>query len=480
MTMRRRASFLAPALAFSISLAPLLAAADARADGCIHTRPTDPKGFNGYVYDTPVASFGTGRVLVWYAKSGHHAPDLTSTRSDGVPDDVAHAAEVTDDALARYIAMGFRAPISDGTYPACASNGGDERLDVYLVDFTAADGSTIAESCTPSGGATQCASYILAKAQKGSLYASWDEAARTILPHETFHVVQNAYDEELDRFWAEGTAQWAAKALDPALVDLERNLPAFFASLDRSLDAPVSGVTAEYLYGAAIWPVFLTARAGNDIVRAILEKEGATGGPALVATDTVLTGLQTSLADEFATFSSWNVATGTRAGTGGYADAAKYPEAKLGTLTAGGSVKAISSGLAAFAYAIHADSAQTVTLDTDATRNRGLVVPLEAGKARLDKTTSLPATVLGDAIVVVTATTTKKSDAPFTLTAVAAAETDAGADAETPGDTPTSGDDGGRGGCAVTRGAADRGPFGAIWIVAITGVIASMRRRTRR
>jgi hypothetical protein len=324
-------------------LALFAAPAAARAANCIHDRPTDPGGFGGYVYDTNTfASYGTSKVLVWYATSGHHAPNLASTRSDGAPDDVAQAADVTEDALTRYAAMGYRAPVSDGTYDACASNGGDGRLDVYLVDFTAADGQTVAEACTSSNGASLCASFILAKAQKG-IYASWDEAARTVLPHESFHTVQNAYDANIDRFWAEGTAQWAAKTLDPALHDLERNLPAFFAATNRSLDAPAGAVTAEYLYGAAIWPVYLTARDGTDIVRAILEEEGIAGGPALAATDRVLTSKGSSLADELALFAAWNLATGDRAGTGGYADAATYPQVKLGVLGSDASVTGAGS-----------------------------------------------------------------------------------------------------------------------------------------
>src|SRR4051794_31924043 len=128
------------AIALGIGAAALVSRSAAAGD-CTHLRPTDPGGHEGYVYDTgTAASYGTSRVLVWYATSGHHAPNLASTRADGVPDDVAHAAEVTDDALASYAAMGFRPPVSDGTYDACASNGGDGRLDVYLMDFTAADG----------------------------------------------------------------------------------------------------------------------------------------------------------------------------------------------------------------------------------------------------------------------------------------------------------------------------------------------------
>lgn len=206
----------------AIVLALACSAKVARAGDCV--RPTDPQGFAGYRYDdaTP-AHFDTENVRVWYASSGKHSVRTASTRDDGVPDDVARVGAVTEDALARYAAMGYRPPVSDAD-PTCGSNGGDGRLDVYLVHFTAADGMTVAERCVPSNGGTPCASFIFAEANFAGRYATADEGIRTVLPHETFHAVQNAYDAELDRYWAEGTAQWAAKTLDPSLRDLERFL----------------------------------------------------------------------------------------------------------------------------------------------------------------------------------------------------------------------------------------------------------------
>src|SRR5262249_25278719 len=227
---------------------------------------------------------------------------------------------VTEDALTKYGLMGFRALPSDAD-PACGSNGGDGRFDVYLVAFAAADGTTATERCS-AGPPRVCASFILAEAKFGAPYANAEEGIRTVLPHETFHAVQNAYDADLERFWAEGTAQWAAKTLDPALGDLERFLPEFFDNAAHPFDAPPSGAVAGFLYGAAIWPVYLTTRFGAGIVKSILEEEGKAGAATLDATDTVLKAAGSSLAAEYARFAAWNTATGSRAptGAGGYAD----------------------------------------------------------------------------------------------------------------------------------------------------------------
>jgi hypothetical protein len=363
-----------------------------------------------------VSSFGNEQVLVWYTSTGPHAVNAATTRADRVPDDVATVADVTSDALTRYLAMGYRPVISDQLAPNCGSNGGDGRLDVYLVAMNGGDGTTVPESgrCE-SASPQQCASYVFAKADYSSVYETSVLGIRTVLPHETFHAVQNAYDVDLARFWAEGTAQWATKILYPELTDLERNLPAFFKQTSHSLDAPANGVAAEVLYGSAIWPVFLSQRFGDDVVRQILEQEGTTGGASLVATDSVLQTLHSSLSREYPLFSAWNAATGIRAGVGGYPDAANYPLASVAELESTGA-QAITSGLASFFFHANVEGTLRVSLATDAARNTGLLLPFEQGIARVDQVKPLPADLTGEGIVVVSGVTTNKKDAPFALT----------------------------------------------------------------
>lgn len=444
-------------LGAAAALVALLAAGSAGAADCV--RPTDAGGYGGFDYGSAtVQSFGNAAVLVWYTTGGVHAVDATSTRGDGVPDAVASVASVTADALAQYAAMGFRAPVSDAD-ATCGSNGGDGRLDVYLFHMSGADGETISEGarCNAGGGAAvACASFIIAQSRLDQLYASADLGIRTVLPHETFHVVQNAYDANLDRFWAEGSAQWAAKKLDPSLTDLERFLPAFFHDASRALDGPANGVTASFLYGAAIWPVFLTQRFGDDIVRAILDEEGQTGGAALAATDVVLGSMQTSMAVEYPRFASWNAATGTRAGSGGYTDAAKYPMVTVAEL--GTSASGTSSGFASYYYHASAGAAVGVTLDPGMPRNAGTLVPLDGAVAQLDQSALLPANLTGEGIVVVSGTTDDKSDAPFTVTL--------GPAIAMPGGMP-------HGGCSFAPQAASPGALAFVLALATFG----LRRR---
>jgi len=462
------------AIACSCAIAACLVVRGA-AGAC--ARPTDPGGTGGYTYGAEtVRSFGTTDVLVFYVTNGPHAVNTATTRGDGVPDDVAKVAEVTSDALASYAKMGYRPPVSDATNPSCGSNGGDGRFDVYLVHMIGGDGTTVAESdrCTTAGAARQCASFVYAQANYAEIYPTSEIGIRTVLPHETFHAVQNAYDASLDRFWAEGTAQWAAKTLDPSLTDLERFLPAFFAQTSRSLDAPSNGVTASFLYGAAIWPVFLTQRHGDAIVRSILEREGEAGGPALAAADSALKLESSSLAAEVPLFAAWNAATGARAAAGGYPNAASYPVVSVADLPAGGA-QGITSGLASYFFHAKVDAPVTVSLDTNASRNAGLLLPLADGKARIDGALPLPARLDGEGIVVVSGITSDKTDAPFAVSLAPIA--DAGADAAPPASTTGAPSSGSSGGCAVSRRGSRVRPFDLAPIVAL-GLLV-LRRRSR-
>ena len=107
-----------------------------------------------------------------------------------------------------------------------------------------------------------------------------------------------------------------------------------------------------------------------------------------------------------------------------------------------------------------------VTLDTDGTRNRGLLLPFADGLPRVDQLTPLPAELNGEGIVVVSGITTSKKDAPFTVSVRARQR------AERPEQPRT------RGGCALSgpiHGAAFADP-----VRAALGLLAAIRlRRTR-
>jgi hypothetical protein len=314
-----------------------------------------------------------------------------------------------------------------------------------------------------------CSSFVLVEStfnRKG--YASAQEGFRTVVSHELFHAVQNAYQsrpEAFAAFWAEGTAQWGMKTLFPELQDFERQLPAFFSESQRSLDAAPAGVTAGFLYGSSVWPLFLSLKHGPDVIREIFELE-AQGQESLPAIDAVLQSKSSSLAEVYPLFAAWNAGTGKLPSIGGYPDAAKYPGITIAELADG--VAGITSGLSSFAYRGVLDARHEIVLETDATRNGGVAVPIENGTAQLDRALKLPATLEGEVLVVVTGTTTKKTDAPFTLRLQTPS-------APAPGGTA---DDG----CHAAPGStsAPRGANLAIACVFALGAVAlRSRRRTR-
>ncbi len=434
------------------------------ADAC-NGRPTDPAGYQGYSYGAAeVKSFATADVRVHYATSGDHMPFLTSKRADNVPDSVAFAAEVAQTSLAKFAELGFKKIPGDG---ACTSNGGDDKLDIYLVKFAGADGSTAPEDCKGN----VCSSFFLVDSTF-TRYPTPEEGFKTVVSHELFHGVQNAYNKSTERFWAEGTAQWAMKRAFPEVGDFERQLPAFFNEPQRSLDSPPGGVTAGFLYGSSVWPLFLELRHGAETVREIFELEEG-GAKTLEATDSVLGKKGSSLADAFPLFSAWNVATGkTYTGEGGYPDAAKYPGIKTKALSDG--IEGITSGLSSFAYVGKLEGKQGVTLDTDATRNAGLLVPIEGGKLKLGNAQKLPANAEGNVLVIVAGTTTKKTDAKFTLHVgePVTQEADAGASS---GGGSSSGDDG----CACANAPRTGDGLSAFVLVVFGALISRSRSRKR-
>ncbi len=472
-------------LAAATAIAAVFVCTSASAEDCPKIRPTDPGGYLGYVYESPASSFASseGNARVWYTTTGPHAPPLKSSRSDGVPDAVVTVATVLEEAIAGYKKLGFKEAMRDGDYPTCASNGGDDRYDVYLVAFSGGDGATATERCTTASPTVRCPGFMLVEKNfVGRGYKTVLEGAQTVVAHEYFHMVQNAYDSKLDRFWAEGTAQWAVKQIYPSIVDLERFLPEFFSQVERPIDGAVGGVTAGFLYGAAIWPVFLSERHGQGIVLDIFDAEGAGKGSAMDSAEVALAAKKSSVGDEFVLFSAWNAATGSRAGTGGYGKAAAYPEVKMANEFPDGvpaQVDAITAGFSARYYLARDPSPRKITLTADEARLSGMAVPLEGGKARIDQAKVLPTVVTGDAILVLGGRSWKKTDGPFTLAAEApAAESDAGTDAGPPAATPG---EGGKSGCSCTMPASE--PFVVpSWLLACLAplVVAVRRRRTNR
>jgi len=446
-----------PVTTAALALGFVLVGHPARAQNCESARPTDAEGAAGLSYGAAKVGFfdsPSGRARVHYALSGPDAPPADSTMVADVPDAAVVAAQAADDALDKYAALEYQPLLGDGDSP-CASNGDSDAVDIYLIHFAAADGQAILDHCQ-TGTPKRCAGFVLVENDfAGGGYADTAEGLRTVVPHELFHLVQDAYDANVERWWAEGSAQWAAKQVYPDLLDLERFLPAYFGSPWRPFNVPPNGVVTNFLYATAIWPVFLEQRFDAAIVRQVFESFDGTPNNVLPTTDQVLKKNGSSLAQEYTEFAAYNAGTGSRAPTrGGYQNGAAYPEVKLKALdTAPGElVSDVESGMGSFYYSVSSTSPLALSLDADPERVAALAIPLVKGTADVAAAQALPATLDGEAIVVVAGQSLNRTDAPFTLRA--ATPSDAGPESS---------------GCSLSGAPDTQDGVSKIWLAAALG-----------
>lgn len=459
-------------LRLSCVLAALLLAPRAGAQACESARPTDAAGAAGLSYGSAEVAFydsASGLARVHYALSGVHAPPESSTREADVPDAIVVAAQAADAAFDKYAELGFQLPLGDADSP-CASNGDSDAVDIYVVNFSAADGQAVHDHCE-AGPPVRCAGFVLVENNFPGGYADTEEGMRTVVPHELFHLVQDGYDAEVERWWAEGSAQWAANQVYPELRDLERFLPGYFDNPWRPLNVPPSGIITSFLYATAIWPVFLHERHDAALVREIYEGFTGDGSSVLETTDLILQERGTSLAQEFLQFAAYNAATGERAQPGaGYRAAADYPLVELTpfAVSPGATLDEIASGLGAFYYSVQSSSPLELSLTAAPERVAALLLPLSDGQALLSEATTLPAILEGEGIVVVAGQSLSRTDAPFTL----------GAGTAKPPEPPqqVSDDDLGESGCSMGPAAPSR-PRG---LGAVLGIVVSLLGLARR
>lgn len=258
-----------------------------------------------------------GRFRIHFTRAGTHRVAAADTDADGVPNAVQTVAAGYDEVLVFFTeTLGFRAPLSDETL--APHHGGNERFDVYLVDFAGrGDGAYIQEVCpTPS----HCAGYMAQENDfAGYGYPSLAAAVRILASHELFHAVQAAYDADQGSVINEGTAVWATERFDPTLTDLEGFSDGYLDNPDRPLDEPLPGPVDPFSYGMGLFFQFLDERYGESLILALWESvEDGAGGVADPTWLPTLAGLletlyETDFPSMLAEFAAWNLYTGRRA-----------------------------------------------------------------------------------------------------------------------------------------------------------------------
>ena len=270
-----------------------------------------------------------GDVLVHYATTGVDAVPAADADADGTPDFVEAVAGIAEAALDQIVALGFRAPLADGTL------GGDARLDIYLQNLVAADGNAGTDSCTGN----RCIGHVIAENDyAGFNYPSVTEGIQSVVPHEIFHLVQNAYASGQPSTWTEGSAVWIVEQLYGAgNNDFERFLPSFLTRSYRPFERPIAGFGDSYPYGAALWPYFLTHRFDVDAV--VAAWEASESADFLDAADVMLRARGSELEAAFTELTRWNLFTGANAAGGSYPAAGAWAEVpREAPITSGGRI----------------------------------------------------------------------------------------------------------------------------------------------
>lgn len=255
-------------------------------------------------YDSP-----TGAVRVWYSVDGPNVVALEDDDGDGLPDFVTTVATTAEDVLDFYAAEGFRPPLSDG------DKGGNDAMDVYLVDFGGnADGHYTAESC--GGNPRVCSGYFeMENDFAGYGYSDLPTAIKVLTSHELFHAVQAAYSATSDAWFAEGSAVWGEWAFDEGSEDFLWFAGQYLDDTGRSLDEPPAGPIPVFDYATALWWYFLANRYGDSFIEGLLQDtETNTGDDFLLAMSAREEAAGGSLRDDWITFANWNLATATLAG----------------------------------------------------------------------------------------------------------------------------------------------------------------------
>ncbi|MCU0698031.1 MAG: hypothetical protein MUC96_16030 [Myxococcaceae bacterium] len=312
-------------------------------------RPTDTNVAQMFRFDPgdTVERYGVdgGEFLVHFTRAGRNAVPRADRNDSGVPDFVEDVASIYEDVAVTYQQQwGFRIAERDD---AVANNGGDGRFDVYLLDFGGnADGAFRTDECT-SANRERCIGYMVQENDfAGYGYPSLSEAVKILASHEYFHATQAAYDANQDVVVSEGTAVWATERYDPASSDFENYVRAYLARVDRSIDSVPPGPVPPSAYGTALFFRFLSEKHGDDVVRQLYERlENGRGDPSepanqadptwLVQTDALLkTRYQSSFAEAFETFATWNLYTGAAAdATRAWRDGATYGAPASTTVT---------------------------------------------------------------------------------------------------------------------------------------------------
>lgn len=255
-----------------------------------------------------------GHFRVHYAESGYHAPDTTDLNSNGIPDFVDSTLVYLEYAYDLIInKLGYDSPLSDN-----GAGGGDE-IDVYLKNYGYGGyGATLPENTVD--GSSSAYIEIDNDFSEDQYATKGYDALRVTTAHEFFHTVQFRYYTNYSLiWWMENSSVWMEERVWDDVNDYLVYLNYFFNYKTTSLNTNVGN----YMYGSAIWAIYLAKRYGDDIIKQIWKYISDTKTVDIASFDNVI---PNGLPAAFNEFAVWNYFTNYRANTDDfYPDGDKFP-----------------------------------------------------------------------------------------------------------------------------------------------------------
>lgn len=310
------------------------------------TRPTLPgeagrTGGFGHTYTAPTTFYDSpeGHFRIWYVTAGSDRPgagrsDPSDADNNQIPDWVESCSEFFEQSWQTAVGnMGYRPPPEDFSFHAQymsmgLDDGGDGRFDVYVQDI----GVSIAGYTAPEQvvGGRQLPSYMVVDNDFSGVRGSLDDALdllRATAAHEFFHAIQFGYDANEDIYWLEQTATWMEEQVFDDVNDYYIYLNIFNGFLTQPWKA-LDTRDGQHEFAGVLWPLFLSERFGQNIVRTIWELAETAQFQSLGAMDQALQDAGSNLEDAFEEFAIWNVFTDVRSDpTQYYEEGAFYPKA---------------------------------------------------------------------------------------------------------------------------------------------------------
>ncbi len=254
-----------------------------------------------------------GHFRVHYDSSGFHAPAPDDTDGNGIPDFVDSTMVYLEYAWDLQVnQMGFRAPKGDN-----GTGGGDE-IDIYIKNFE--NDAYIFYALTypdqVSGGTSSAYILIDNNYDEEEYQTHGYDALKVTTAHEFFHAVHFAYSTDINRllWWMEQTATWMENRAWEDVNDYFLYIGDFFRyAKTLPLTTTHHHDASYFMYGAAVWPMYLAEKHGDHVVREGWEAMVQTSYPDLTTLDPVIPGGLNSALNEFGV---WLYFTGSRAAPG--------------------------------------------------------------------------------------------------------------------------------------------------------------------